>query len=79
MQGFGGLLRTFEPPAAPPLSPTNFLETRAVVTLRGWAHALVLSVCFGDICRSPLAKAAFSRAAEEAALDVYVDSALPSR
>lgn len=35
----------------------------------------VLFVCLGNICRSPLAEAAFRRAAEEAGLDVEVDSA----
>jgi len=35
----------------------------------------VLFVCLGNICRSPLAEAAFRRAAEEAGLEVQVDSA----
>ena len=35
----------------------------------------VLFVCLGNICRSPLAEAAFRRAAAEAGLDVDVDSA----
>ena len=35
----------------------------------------ILFVCLGNICRSPLAEAAFRRAAEEAGLDVEVDSA----
>ncbi|MCA0911012.1 low molecular weight protein-tyrosine-phosphatase [Qipengyuania gaetbuli] len=35
----------------------------------------VLFVCLGNICRSPLAEAAFRRAAQEAGLDVLVDSA----
>ena len=35
----------------------------------------VLFVCLGNICRSPLAEAAFRRAASEAGLDVHVDSA----
>jgi len=35
----------------------------------------VLFVCLGNICRSPLAEAAFRRAAEEAGLAVEVDSA----
>ena len=35
----------------------------------------VLFVCLGNICRSPLAEAAFRRAAEAAGLDVHVDSA----
>lgn len=35
----------------------------------------VLFVCLGNICRSPLAEAAFRRAAEEAGLSVDVDSA----
>ena len=35
----------------------------------------VLFVCLGNICRSPLAQAAFSKAAAEAGLDVEVDSA----
>jgi protein-tyrosine phosphatase len=35
----------------------------------------VLFVCLGNICRSPLAEAAFRKAAEEAGLDVEIDSA----
>jgi len=35
----------------------------------------VLFVCLGNICRSPLAEAAFGREAERLGLDVYVDSA----
>lgn len=35
----------------------------------------VLFVCLGNICRSPLAEAAFRQAAEKAGLDVVVDSA----
>lgn len=35
----------------------------------------VLFVCLGNICRSPLAEAAFRRAAVNAGLDVEVDSA----
>ncbi|KWV95817.1 low molecular weight protein-tyrosine-phosphatase [Erythrobacter sp. AP23] len=35
----------------------------------------ILFVCLGNICRSPLAEAAFRRAAAEASLDVEVDSA----
>ena len=35
----------------------------------------VLFVCLGNICRSPLAEAAFRKAANEAGLDVEVDSA----
>lgn len=35
----------------------------------------VLFVCLGNICRSPLAEAAFRRAAEARELDVIVDSA----
>lgn len=35
----------------------------------------ILFVCLGNICRSPLAEAAFRRAAEEAGLDVHIDSA----
>lgn len=35
----------------------------------------VLFVCLGNICRSPLAEAAFRRAAEDAGLDVHIDSA----
>lgn len=35
----------------------------------------VLFVCLGNICRSPLAEAAFRQAAERLALDVEVDSA----
>ena len=39
------------------------------------ASQSVLFVCLGNICRSPLAEAAFRRAAENAGLDVKVDSA----
>lgn len=35
----------------------------------------VLFVCLGNICRSPLAEAAFRQAADQAGLDVLVDSA----
>jgi protein-tyrosine phosphatase len=35
----------------------------------------VLFVCLGNICRSPLAEAAFGREAERIGLDVVVDSA----
>ncbi|HEU0100557.1 MAG TPA: low molecular weight protein-tyrosine-phosphatase [Allosphingosinicella sp.] len=35
----------------------------------------VLFVCLGNICRSPLAEAAFRRAAERLGLDVEIDSA----
>ena len=35
----------------------------------------VLFVCLGNICRSPLAEAAFRKAASEAGLDAEVDSA----
>ncbi len=37
-------------------------------------HA-ILFVCLGNICRSPLAEAAFRQAADAARLDVLVDSA----
>ena len=39
------------------------------------AKPSVLFVCLGNICRSPLAEAAFRKAADEAGLDVDVDSA----
>ncbi|MDG5749561.1 low molecular weight phosphotyrosine protein phosphatase [Qipengyuania sp. XHP0211] len=39
------------------------------------AKTKVLFVCLGNICRSPLAEAAFRKAAEDAGLDVEVDSA----
>lgn len=35
----------------------------------------ILFVCLGNICRSPLAEAAFRAAAEEAGFDVHCDSA----
>ncbi|WP_369025401.1 low molecular weight protein-tyrosine-phosphatase [Qipengyuania sp. RANM35] len=35
----------------------------------------VLFVCLGNICRSPLAEAAFRRAAQDAGLDIETDSA----
>jgi protein-tyrosine phosphatase len=35
----------------------------------------VLFVCLGNICRSPLAEAAFRRAASEAGLEIEIDSA----
>jgi protein-tyrosine phosphatase len=37
--------------------------------------AAILFVCLGNICRSPLAEAAFRRVAERLGLDVEVDSA----
>lgn len=36
--------------------------------------ASVLFVCLGNICRSPLAEAAFRAAADQAGLDVHIDS-----
>lgn len=39
------------------------------------ARPAILFVCLGNICRSPLAEAAFRLAAERANLDVTVDSA----
>lgn len=39
------------------------------------ATASVLFVCLGNICRSPLAEAAFRAAADEAGISVHVDSA----
>jgi protein-tyrosine phosphatase len=38
-------------------------------------RASVLFVCLGNICRSPLAEAAFRREAERLGLDVEIDSA----
>ncbi|WP_438346246.1 low molecular weight protein-tyrosine-phosphatase [Methylorubrum populi] len=38
-------------------------------------HPAILFVCLGNICRSPLAEAAFRREAERIGLDVAVDSA----
>lgn len=35
----------------------------------------ILFVCLGNICRSPLAEAAFRREAEQAGLDAQIDSA----
>lgn len=35
----------------------------------------VLFVCLGNICRSPLAEAAFRRAVQQAGLDIHIDSA----
>lgn len=35
----------------------------------------VLFVCLGNICRSPMAEAAFRKAAQDAGLDVEIDSA----
>jgi len=35
----------------------------------------VLFVCLGNICRSPLAEAAFRLAAKQAGLDIHIDSA----
>ena len=35
----------------------------------------ILFVCLGNICRSPLAEAAFRRAADQAGLDVEAHSA----
>ena len=42
--------------------------------MRG-ARPAVLFVCLGNICRSPLAEAAFRREAEAAGLEVEIDSA----
>lgn len=39
------------------------------------ASTRVLAVCLGNICRSPVAEAALREAAEDAGLDVDVDSA----
>lgn len=39
------------------------------------AKPALLFVCLGNICRSPLAEAAFREAAQEAGLDVEADSA----
>jgi protein-tyrosine phosphatase len=39
------------------------------------AKLAVLFVCLGNICRSPLAEAAFRREAEQARLDVNIDTA----
>jgi protein-tyrosine phosphatase len=39
------------------------------------ARPAVLFVCLGNICRSPLAEAAFRKAAADAGLDVEIDSA----
>jgi protein-tyrosine phosphatase len=39
------------------------------------ARPAVLFVCLGNICRSPLAEAAFRREAERMGLDVEIDSA----
>src|SRR3712207_4536086 len=50
-------------------------EPRALATrLRSMAVS-VLFVCLGNICRSPLAEAAFRREAERLGLDVEIDSA----
>ena len=35
----------------------------------------ILFVCLGNICRSPMAEAAFRKAAQDAGLDVEIDSA----
>ena len=40
----------------------------------GSTSPAVLFVCLGNICRSPLAEAAFRRAVENAGLDIEVDS-----
>lgn len=39
------------------------------------ARPAVLFVCLGNICRSPLAEAAFRQAAQEAGLELDIDSA----
>ena len=39
------------------------------------ARPSVLFVCLGNICRSPLAEAAFRKAAEDAGLELEIDSA----
>ncbi|MCK9544028.1 MAG: low molecular weight phosphotyrosine protein phosphatase, partial [Novosphingobium sp.] len=38
-------------------------------------HLAVLFVCLGNICRSPLAEAAFRREAEARAMEIAIDSA----
>ena len=38
-------------------------------------QAAVLFVCLGNICRSPLAEAAFRREAKAAGLEILIDSA----
>ncbi len=43
--------------------------------MTGSARPAILFVCLGNICRSPLAEAAFRREAERIGLDVVVDSA----
>lgn len=43
--------------------------------MSGTAKPAVLFVCLGNICRSPLAEAAFRREAHKAGLDVEIDSA----
>lgn len=51
-------------------------ETHAVTKPCTMRHVhSVLFVCLGNICRSPLAEAAFRREAEQAGLEVMVDSA----
>lgn len=40
-----------------------------------YAKPAILFVCLGNICRSPLAEAAFRRRAEMASIDVDIDSA----
>jgi protein-tyrosine phosphatase len=51
-------------------------QTRAVEYLKGMTTKLaILFVCLGNICRSPLAEAAFRLEAERLGIDAEIDSA----
>ena len=45
------------------------------MVMKEQAETAILFVCLGNICRSPLAEAAFRHHAEQAGLDVHIDSA----
>src|SRR3954470_21554035 len=61
----------------PPLCRPRHLASRAAAlgNRRVGLTVSVLFVCLGNICRSPLAEAAFRAEAERLGLDVEIDSA----
>lgn len=58
---------------SPPKSPTSHLERSAAG--RYDLSVRLLFVCLGNICRSPTAEAVFAAQAQDAGLEVEVDSA----
>lgn len=51
------------------------MPSRDLAEAEAMRKPAILFVCLGNICRSPLAEAAFRRAASQAGLDVEIDSA----